>query len=78
VGVLQKYRDPVVDVERGTLELTGRVSLVARTLLENGVFSSEPEGRRKMERPRLKWLMANSMRVEREKMHDTKNRGGKR
>jgi hypothetical protein len=73
---VQKYRNLVADTERRMLKLSGHVIGVARTLLDNGVCSRKPEGRRKVERSRLRWLIGNDMRAERKNMQETKNRGG--
>ena len=41
--------DIIADIKKITLEWIGHIT-------KNGPFESKPEGRRRMERPRLRWL----------------------
>jgi hypothetical protein len=50
------YRDIVADIEKKRLEWIGHVVRMDHGRVFSNTFDSKPEGRRKMGRPRLRWL----------------------
>jgi hypothetical protein len=53
---LYKARDLVVDIKRKRLEWLGHVIRMDQRRVVKKIFDSKPEGRRKVDRPRLRWL----------------------
>jgi hypothetical protein len=47
----------VADINRKWLEWLGHVIRMGERRVDKKIFESKPEGRRKVGRPRLRWLM---------------------
>jgi hypothetical protein len=62
---LYKAPDLVADINRKRLEWLGHVIRMDQRRVVKKIFDSEPEGRRKVGRPRLRWLddVENDLRV---------------
>jgi hypothetical protein len=62
---LHKAPDLVVDINRKRLEWLGHVIRTDQRRVVKKIFDSKPEGRRKVGRPRLRWLddVENDLRV---------------
>jgi hypothetical protein len=53
---LRELYNLVVDIKRKRLEWLGHVTRIYQRRVVKKIFDSKPEGRRKVDRPRLRWL----------------------
>jgi hypothetical protein len=65
LGELYKALDLVADINRKQLEWLGHVTRMDQRKVVKKIFESKPEGRRKVGRPRFRWLddVKNDLRV---------------